>query len=115
MIRTIYSLPPWLKAIAVIALIVGLLATVYFIVRYVSSLPWFRSEEGRHLMSWTANVGGFFLIYTVQVFIRSDWSWRPYLIVAMLLVLVSNCVWRVIMLERYLRRRRQRRRADALK
>lgn len=110
MIRTVAMLPHAWKIVAFVLVILGAIATITFLVRYMTKLPWYRRVEGRHIVSWTANVAGFMLIFVVQIFIP-DWSWRPYLVLFLLAVLVTNCWWREVMLEVHLWQRKRTARA----
>lgn len=111
MVRAVSALPLGWKIFALLLLVVGTLSTLMFIGRYVATLPWYKSAEGRHLIAMTGSVAAFFLVYVIQLLIP-DWSWRPYLMLALLLVLVVVCVWRYFMLEHYLRTRHRKDRSS---
>jgi hypothetical protein len=104
MVRAVSALPLGWKLFALLLLVLGTLSTLMFIGRYVTTLPWYKSSEGRHLIAMTGSVAAFFLVYVIQLIIP-DWSWRPYLMLALLLALVAVCIWRYFLLERYLRNR----------
>lgn len=106
MIRAINSLPLGWMLFSYGLLVWGLVVIVAFLTRYMIKLGWRRTEEGRHLVAMSANVGAFFLIYIIQIFIP-DWSWRPLLMVVLLVGLVVNCTWRWWLLEKHLRERRE--------
>lgn len=111
MITVIRSLPlPW-AITAYVVLGWGLVVVMLFVGRYTASLPWYTSEEGRHLVAMSANIGAFFLVYLAQV-IWPDMPFRRQILIGLLVLLVANCTWRWIMLERCLAgRRRDRYRA----
>lgn len=106
MIHTVNSLPRVWSLFAYGVLMWGLIVGLLFVTRYVFTLPWRRTAEGRHLVSMTMSIVAFFLIYLVQAVVP-DWWWRPYLMVVLLVALVANLTWRWIMLERHLRVRRR--------
>lgn len=106
MIKAINSMPTGWSIFAYIVLGIGAVSVAGFLVRYMANLPWRSTEEGRHLVAMSASVGAFFAVYLVQAFIP-DWPGRAYVMVALLVALVANCVWRWVMLERHLARRRR--------
>lgn len=111
MIRAINTLPLGWMIFAYALLVIGAVSVLGFLLRYVTNLPWTRTEEGRHLVAMSSSVGAFFVIYLIQLFVP-DWSWRPKLMVVLLVGLVANCVWRWVLLEKHLRDRRRARRAE---
>jgi hypothetical protein len=110
MIRAINSLPGGWEVAAYTALAWGLIVALTFLVRYMWNLPWRSTEEGRHIVAFTASVAAFYLLYVVQSLIR-DWWFRPYLLVILLFALTANLTWRWIILEKHLAARRRTRRA----
>lgn len=106
MIRAINSLPLGWALFAYGVLGWGLVVVCLFLTRYMIELGWRTTEEGRHLVAMSANVGAFFLIYVIQLFIP-DWSWRPILMLVLLVALVVNCTWRWVLLEKHLKIRRR--------
>ncbi len=105
MSQTIRSLPPVWAAVAYALLGLGVLFTFGFIARYVTNLPWSRTEEGRHLVAMSANVGAFFVLYSVLA-VWPDFPGRNAIRMTLFVVLVANCGRRWWLLERYLRERR---------
>lgn len=101
MIRAINSLPLGWTIFAYVVLGWGLLAVLLFLVRYTANLPWSHSEEGRHLVAMSANVGAFFLLYVIQAFVPNI-PGRGYILMTLLVGLVGTCTWRWIILEKRL-------------
>lgn len=110
MIHTMRSLPLVWELVAYGVLGWGLLAVLLFLGRYTTNLPWFSSEEGRHLVAMSANIGAFFVVYLVQ----AVWEFpgRGVVMLVLLVGLVASCTWRWLLLERHLRERRQARQAQ---
>lgn len=93
---------PWgLVAYAVLG--VGWLAVVYFLAAYMITSPWTSTEVGRHLVAMTACVGAFFTLYLLLA-IFPDLPGKGLIRLVLLVLLVAACVWRAVMLTRYLRR-----------
>lgn len=111
MIREIQALPPLWFALAYGALVLGLVFVVAFIGRYTATLPWTRTEEGRHLVAMSATVGAFFALYLLLA-VWPELPGRSVIRLGLLLVLVGNCGWRYALLERHLRERRRAARRD---
>jgi len=103
---TISALPlPWaIFAYSVLGL--GLFFVLGFLGRYTTSLPWARTEEGRHLVAVSANIGAFFLLYTVLA-IWPDFPGRGGLRIVLLVAIVANSGWRWWLLEKHLKERRK--------
>src|SRR5262245_35684260 len=106
MIRAINSMPLGWTIFAYVVLGWGFVSVVLFVVRYVTNLPWSKSEEGRHLVALSVSIGAFFLLYLIQAFVP-EFTGRKYLLVLLLVGLVANCTWRWLLLEKYLRSRRR--------
>lgn len=109
MIRTINALGTIGQITGTVLLAWLFVVTALFVLRYVTTLPWYASEEGRHLVAMTANIWAFAAIYLVQLL----WPeipdrLRQWLLLSLLVIFVGNCTWRWVMLERHLRRRRKR-------
>lgn len=110
MLRDIQALPGWASIFGYAVLALGLVFIVGFITRYLILTGWHSiSEEGRHLIAMSANIGAFFVIYLVI----AVWPELPrWLIMSLrlglLVGLVANCGWRWSLLERYHRRRARR-------
>lgn len=111
MIRVIHSLPLGWQIFAYILLGWGLVSVLLFVGRYMTSLPWASTPEGRHLVAMTANIGAFFLVYLVQA-VWPSLPFREQILIGLLVGLVANCTWRWILLERHLRERHRARRRD---
>lgn len=111
MINTVRSLPLVWELLAYGVLAWGLLSVLLFLGRYMTSLPWSSTPEGRHLVAMSGNIGAFFLVYLVQA-VWPGLPGRRYILIVLLIGLVASCTWRWLLLERHLReRRRERRRA----
>lgn len=106
MIRAINSLPLGWMIFAYVVLGWGLVAVLLFLVRYTTNLPWTQTEEGRHLVAMSSNVGAFFLLYLIQAFVPNI-PGRAYILVALLVALVATCTWRWVILEKRLAARRR--------
>jgi hypothetical protein len=92
---------------------VGWLAVTVFLVLYTTTDPWFRTDTGRHLVSFTASVWGFFTLYFVLAAFP-DWSWKGPIRLALLVTLVANCVWRLVMYLRTKYKRRKKRKEEGV-
>jgi predicted permease len=102
MIRDIQALPVWASVLAYTVLALGLVFVTGFILRYVVKLPWSDSEEGRHLVAMSANIGAFFVVYLLLA-IWPELPGRSAIRIGLLFLLVGNCGWRWWLLEKYLR------------
>jgi hypothetical protein len=97
---------PW-NVIAYSILGIGWIVTVVFIAWYMKTEPWSQTETGRHLVSFSASVGAFFTLYLLLA-LFPDLPGKGLIRIVLLIVLVGNCVWRLILFARY---RRDERRA----
>lgn len=88
--------PPAWRAIAYAVLGLGWLSVVVFLVLYCGTRPWFRSEMGRHLVAFTACVGGFFTLY-LALGIWPDLPFAGALRITLLFAIVAVCVWRLVL------------------
>jgi len=102
-IRAIQVLPWYLSMFGYVLLAIGLIEIVGFIIRYVTNFHR-RTEEGRHLIAMSANIGAFFAVYLVQL-IWPEIPGRSFILLGLLLFLVINCGRRWYLLERHLRER----------
>lgn len=109
MTRDIQALPLWAQIFGYGLLALGLVFAVVFLVRYRMITAWRQlTEEGRHLVAMTANLGAFFVVQLVI----SVWPDLPReltmtLRLSLMVGLVANLGWRWLMLERYRRRARR--------
>lgn len=109
---TISELPVVWKLIALGLLALGIVFAFGFLGRYVTKLPWSSTEEGRHLVAMSANVGLFLVLYAVLA-AWPDMPYRNVVRLTLFTVLVGNLGWRWWLLEKHLRERdRARRDAD---
>lgn len=104
---TISELPLVWKLVAFGLLVLGIVFVFGFIADYTSHLPWTSSEEGRHLVAMSANVGAFLLLYTALA-IWPDMPLRNIVRLVLFAALIGNCGWRWWLLRKYLRSRRRR-------
>lgn len=95
--------------VSTVALFIGLVFGAVFLVFYAALVPgWWREEHRAHVVAFSANVVGFFLLYVLRPLI--DPGVFQWIRLFLLLALVANTVWRtVIFLRGLLRRRRLRR------
>lgn len=106
MVRDIQALPLWASLLGYALLALGLIFVLGFLLRYRGTVRWRGlTEEGRHLIAMSANIGAFFVVYLVIAI----WPDLPRGLVStirlsLLLGLVINCGWRWWLLERYRRR-----------
>lgn len=112
MIRDINSLSPTAALIAYIVLGIGFVAAWWFVIRYMIKLPWFSTEEGRHLVAMTSVVGAFFTLYLITA-LFPNLPGEKYIKIGLMVALVGTLVWRVTMLERAIARRERLKRAAA--
>lgn len=105
--QTIAELPLAWKLVAFGLLILGTVFVFGFLGRYMTTLPWSSTEEGRHLVAMSANVGGFLLLYTVLA-VWPDMPYRNIVRLALFVVLIGNCGRQWWLLEKHLRARRAR-------
>lgn len=110
MIRAIQALPWYLSFLGYALLAIGLIEIIGFIFRYVTNFH-SRTEEGKHLIAMSANLGAFFLVYLVQL-VWPTMPARPYILLGLLIYLVVNCGRRWQLLERHLRERKRHPDAD---
>lgn len=108
MIRVIHSLPLGWQIFAYAVLAWGLISVALFLGRYMTSLPWASTPEGRHLVAMSGNIGAFFLVYLVQA-VWPELPGRSLILIVLLVGLVVSCTWRWILLERHLAERRRAR------
>jgi hypothetical protein len=106
MIRDIQELPWWAEVLGYGLLSLGLVFVLGFLVRYRMINTWVTlTEEGKHLVAMSANIGAFFVVYLVLAIWPDLPRWLVSMIRLTLLVgLVLNCGWRWLLLERYRRR-----------
>lgn len=104
--RDIQSLPPVWSLVAYILLGLGVVAVAWFLGRYMTKLPWAQTEEGRHLVAFSASVGAFFVLYLLLA-VWPTLPGRSVIRFTLLTALIVNCWWRVWLLEKHLRERRQ--------
>lgn len=104
--QTINELPMFWKLFAFALLLLGIVFVFGFIGRYVTKLPWSSSEEGRHLIAMSANVGLFLLLYTALA-VWPDMPYKNVVRMTLFAALIANCGWRWWLLEKHLRERRQ--------
>ncbi len=98
---------PWpVSAAAYAVLGIGWLAVVWFLLRYMATAPWYRSDIGRHLVTFTACVGGFFTLY-LALGIWPDMPAAGPLRIILLVGIVAVSVWRAVLFEAYRRRDRR--------
>lgn len=108
MLRDIQALPGWAAVFGYAVLALGLIFVVGFLVRYRMIATWQGlTEEGKHLIAMSANIGAFFVVYLVI----AVWPELPRWLVSslrlgLLVGLVANCGWRWWLLERYRRWKR---------
>jgi hypothetical protein len=101
---------PW-NLVAYSVLGVGWLAVVWFLARYTLTRPWYSTEAGRHLVTMSACVGGFFTLYLVLA-VAPSLPGKGVIRMGLLVLLVTACVWRAWMLERVDRADRRRARGE---
>jgi hypothetical protein len=89
---------PW-NLIAYSILGAGWLVVVVFLARYTTTEPWFSTDAGRHLVSFSANVGAFFTLWLVLT-VFPDLPFQGPIRFILLIAIVSNCVWRLVILVR---------------
>jgi hypothetical protein len=104
MTRAIQQLPWYLSVIGYALMAIGLIEIVGFIFRYMTNFHG-RTEEGKHLIAMSANLGAFFLVHLVQL-VWPALPGRPYILLGLLIYLVVNCGRRWQLLERHLRERK---------
>lgn len=90
---------PW-NFVAYSILGIGWLATVIFVVWYVRTEPWYNSEVGKHLVSFSCSVGAFFTLYLILA-IFPDMPGKGIVRLVLLVALVANCVWRLVIFAKH--------------
>jgi len=95
MVKEINALPAWLSVIAYGILGVGWFSVWAFVGLYGWLRPWYQSELGRHVIAFSASVGLFFTLYLILA-IWPEFPGRSIIRLVLLVLLVSVCVWRLV-------------------
>lgn len=93
---------PW-NLVAYSILGIGWLSVVVFLVWYTRVEPWFSTDVGRHLVSFSASVGAFFTLYLLLA-LFPDLPGKGAIRFVLLIAIVANCVWRLVLFAHYRRR-----------
>ncbi|MGW3992344.1 putative phage holin [Amycolatopsis sp. NPDC004772] len=97
------TLPAWLRGVYIGLLSFGALGSWLFVVRYMISFKWWSTELGRHMITFSANVGAWFT-YFLAVIIWPDLPGKTAIRTVLFIVLVFAVWWRVVMFERLRRK-----------
>jgi len=99
-IKEIQTLPLWGQILGYGLLILGTVFVAGFLIRYRHFTPWPNlTEEGRHLIAMSANIGAFFVVYLALI-IWPEFPGRSFIRIGLLVGLVANCGWRWRLLEK---------------
>jgi hypothetical protein len=98
--RDIAALPLWAMIVAYVALGYGVFIVAGFLIRYMTKLPWRETEEGRHLVAMSANVGAFFVLY-LALTIWPEFPGRSLVRFGLFFLLLANCTRRWYLLEEH--------------
>lgn len=99
--QQISTMPPAWAAVAYILIGLGIFFSVGFLSRYMLKKPWARTEGGRHIVAWSANVLAFLLLYGMLA-IWPNFPGRGAIRFVLLATIVANAGWRWWLLEKTL-------------
>lgn len=100
------TLPPWLRVLTEIVLIIGAVASWLFIFRYMAKFRWWTTDIGRHLIAVSACLGAFYSYSAVAV-VWPDVPGRVWVRGVLFVLITITIVWRLIMFERVQRQLRK--------
>jgi hypothetical protein len=93
------TLPAWLQAVYIALLVTCSLAGWGFVIRYMAIYKWWKTEYGRHLITFTACLSALFSFYLLAL-VWPGMPGRTAIRTALFFLLTAAMVWRVVMFER---------------
>lgn len=93
------TLPTWLQVVYFALLAAGVLAGWAFVYRYMRTYRWWKTELGRHLITFSSCLAAFETYYLL-VLIFPDLPGKTAIRTALFVVLTAAIVWRLWMFER---------------
>lgn len=92
-------IPTWLKVVYYALIGIGAAAEWTFIIRYTSTYRWWKTELGRHLITFSACLASFETSYVVTI-LWPHYPGREIVQLALFTLLTAAIVWRLVMFER---------------
>jgi magnesium-transporting ATPase (P-type) len=104
----IADLPLGWKIVMWSIILLGIVFVFGFLIDYMTRMNWRQYAEGKHLVSVSANLGAFFVLFLILA-IWPDFPGRGLIRLVLLIAIVANCGWRWRLFRKNLKEHRRNR------